>query len=75
MFIPSQILYEKDIEKYPLGKELLEKYADIPKTIIENHNNNYPSLLKKMKDHTKAYYSQGSIVNQYNNMFNTFVAK
>ena len=39
MFIPSQILYEKDIENYPLGKELLEKYADTPKMIIENHNN------------------------------------
>lgn len=39
MFIPSQILYEKDIGNYPLGKELLEKYADTPKTIIKNHNN------------------------------------
>lgn len=39
MFIPSQILYEKDIENYPLGKDLLAKYVDIPKMIIENHNN------------------------------------
>mgnify|MGYP003319806280 CR=1 FL=1 len=39
MFIPSQILYEKDIENYPLGKELLAKYSDVSKIIIENHNN------------------------------------
>lgn len=39
MFIPKSIYYEKDIENYELGKVLLEKYKDVPKVIIENHNN------------------------------------
>lgn len=39
MFKPKAIFYEKNIENYDLGKELLEKYSDVPKTIIENHNN------------------------------------
>ena len=39
VFKPNEIYYEKDIEKYPLGLELLEKYKDVPKFIIENHNN------------------------------------
>ena len=39
MFKPNEIYYEKGIENYVLGKELLEKYNDVPKFIIENHNN------------------------------------
>ena len=39
MFIPNAIFYEKNIENYELGKFLLEKYKDISKSIIENHNN------------------------------------
>lgn len=39
MFVPNQILYEENIVNYPLGKELLEKYATVPKEIIKNHNN------------------------------------
>ena len=39
MFIPNAIFYEKNIENYELGKFLLEKYKNIPKSIIENHNN------------------------------------
>lgn len=39
MFYPKIIYYEKDIEKYELGKKLLNKYKDVPKVIIENHNN------------------------------------
>ena len=39
MFKPKAIYYEKEIENYVLGKELLEKYKEIPKIIIENHNN------------------------------------
>jgi len=39
MFKPSGIYYEKEIQNYILGKELLEKYNDIPQFIIENHNN------------------------------------
>jgi len=39
MFKPKAIYYEKNIENYELGKELLEKYKEVPKVIIENHNN------------------------------------
>ena len=41
MFIPDAIFYEKDIQNYDLGKELLSKYEKqkIPMSIIENHNN------------------------------------
>ena len=39
MFKPKAIYCEEGIENYILGKELLEKYKDIPKVIIENHNN------------------------------------
>ena len=39
MFIPEAIYYEEDIKNYKLGKELLEKYKNVPKKIIDNHNN------------------------------------
>ena len=39
MFKPKAIYYEKDIINYPLGKDLMEKYKDVPKVEIENHNN------------------------------------
>lgn len=39
MFKPEAIYYEKNIENYYLGKELLEKYKEIPKIEIDNHNN------------------------------------
>ncbi len=39
MFKPNAIYYEKDIENYVLGQELLKKYSDVPKVIIDNHNN------------------------------------
>lgn len=39
MFIPKEILYEENIKNYELGRELLQKYKDIPMKIIENHNN------------------------------------
>ena len=39
MFKPKAIYYEKNIENYELGKELLKKYEDVPKIIIDNHNN------------------------------------
>lgn len=38
MFKPKAIYYEENIIDYPLGRELLEKYKDVPKVIIENHN-------------------------------------
>ena len=31
MFKPQAIYYEKDIENFTLGKELMEKYKDTPK--------------------------------------------
>ena len=39
MFNPKAIYFEKEILNYPLGKELMEKYKEIPKVEIENHNN------------------------------------
>ena len=39
VFKPDGIYYEEGIQDYQLGKELLEKYKDVPKKIIENHNN------------------------------------
>lgn len=39
MFKPKAIYFEKDIENYELGKQLIEKYKYIPKFEIENHNN------------------------------------
>ena len=39
MFKPKAIYYEKEIERYELGRELLKKYQDIPKVKIDNHNN------------------------------------
>ena len=39
MFMPKEILYEENITNYKLGQELLEKYKDVPKMIIDNHNN------------------------------------
>ncbi len=39
MFKPKAIYYENGIENYTLGKELLEKYKEVPKFEIENHNN------------------------------------
>ena len=39
MFKPTAIYFEKNIENYDLGKELMEKYKEVPKFEIENHNN------------------------------------
>ena len=39
MFKPQAIYFEKGIENYELGKQLMEKYKDVPKIEIENHNN------------------------------------
>ena len=39
MFKPKAIYFEKEIENYELGKQLLEKYKEVPKVEIENHNN------------------------------------
>ena len=39
MFKPKSVYYEKEIENYELGRQLLKKYESIPKVIINNHNN------------------------------------
>ncbi len=39
MFKPKAIYFEKEVINYPLGKELMDKYQEIPKIEIENHNN------------------------------------
>ena len=52
MFKPKNIYYEKDIMNYQLGKELMEKYADIPKIEIENHNNIEEMRKKSNKEFT-----------------------
>lgn len=46
MFKPQAIYYEKEILEYPLGKQLLEKYSNIPQIPIENHNK-IPEMRKK----------------------------
>ena len=37
-FKPQAIYYEKAIENYELGKQLIEKYKDVPKVEIASHN-------------------------------------
>lgn len=39
MFKPEAIYFEENIKDYYLGQILLEKYKDVPKIEIENHNN------------------------------------
>jgi len=39
MFYPKMLYTEKGIEDYELGRKLLEKYKNVPRTIIDNHNN------------------------------------
>lgn len=53
MFKPDAIYFEPDIENYALGKELLKKYADIPKFAIENHNN-----IPEMRSQSNSQFPQ-----------------
>ena len=39
MFKPDAIYYENTIKGYALGVYLLEKYKDVPRFLIDNHNN------------------------------------
>ena len=50
IFKPKAIFFERDILNYDLGKELMEKYKDIPKVEIENHNNIEKMRKKENKD-------------------------
>ena len=53
MFKPHEIFYEKEIENYELGKKLLEKYIDVPKKVIDNHNNIEEMRKKENKEFLK----------------------
>lgn len=53
MFRPDAIYYEPSIENYLLGKELLQKYADIPHFPIDNHNN-----IPEMRQQNNAAFPQ-----------------
>lgn len=52
-FIPDAIYYEEKINDYKLGKELLEKYKDVPQYIIKNHNNIEEMRKKENKEFPK----------------------
>ncbi len=39
MFVPRKIYYEEDVINYEFGKYLLDKYSNVEKVIIDNHNN------------------------------------
>ncbi len=60
MFNPSAIYFEKDIENYVLGRELLAKYKDIPKFEIENHNN--IEEMRKKENKEFPYMKQNLII-------------
>lgn len=47
-FVPSKIYYEKEINNYYLGKYLLDKYPNVEKIEIQNHNN--IEALRKSED-------------------------
>lgn len=53
MFKPKKIFYEQAIVNYYLGRSLLNKYKDIPKVIIENHNNIKELRERENKDFPK----------------------
>ena len=52
-FKPSGIYYEEKVKEYELGKQLLEKYKDVPQFVIENHNNIEEMRKKENKDFPK----------------------
>lgn len=60
MFKPKAIYFEKEIINYPLGKELMEKYKDVPKIEIENHNN--IEEMRKKQNSEFAYMKQNLII-------------
>lgn len=52
-FVPDTIYYESNITKYQLGKELLDKYKNVPQYIIANHNNIEEMRKKENKEFPK----------------------
>ncbi len=53
MLKPKRLYIEPNIYEYELGRELLEKYRDIPKKIIESHNNILELRSKENKEFGK----------------------
>jgi len=55
VFLPRQVFFEKDVENYELGKELLSRYREngIECTEIENHNNIEEMRKKENKEFPK----------------------
>ena len=51
--IRNTIFYEEKIIDYELGKKLLEQYKEVPKFIIENHNNIEEMRKKENKEFPK----------------------
>lgn len=49
-FVPRAIYYEEKIKEYELGKQLLEKYKNVPSYVIENHNNIEEMRTKQNKE-------------------------
>ncbi len=52
-FIPDAIYYEENALNYKLGRKLLEKYTNVPKFIIDNHNNIEEMRKKENKEFPK----------------------
>ncbi len=53
VFKPNAIFYEKEVVNFDLGKELFNKYRDVPKFEIENHNNIEEMRKKENKEFPK----------------------
>lgn len=53
IFKPDAIYFEKNVTDFVLGKELFEKYKDIPKFEIQNHNNIEEMRKKENRDFPK----------------------
>ncbi len=60
MFKPKAIYYEKEILEYPLGKQLIKQYEEIPKVEIENHNN--IEEMRKKENKEFPYMKQNLII-------------
>ena len=65
MFKPKAIYIEKEIKNYKLGQELLEKYKEVPKIEIENHNN-IEEMRKKQNSEFRRYEKEFNYRNKKN---------
>ncbi len=55
MFLPREVFFERNVQNYELGKELLTRYQEkgIPCIEIENHNNIEEMRKKENKEFPK----------------------